>query len=592
MPDLREWWADLRRRKPIQTWWSDMRRRRPIAEFVGELADRDQDAQGSVLGSAVALRIFLFLVPAALVIVSLVHVIDFESLFDGDELEKGYTTKDIATSLEDTSRLDALWLLIAGLFLAAWAGRSLAKTLAASSVAAWRLPSSQAKVTVVGALALTGIVFLEVIASTIVAAIRDLGGAPAWAFSWGTLVAIVGVTWFLVLLTLPRGVTDPGALLPGALLLGVVQGSIQGVLHAYTEGRVARTVDTYGDLAVTLAILGNLFILGRLMTASFTFTAVTYERFGSLSHLIFGLPGVRRLPRRYQWLADFFSLDVESPAREPSDAERRRRRGRRLGPLTDGVQPTGSWGASGVASLTSDPSADSSSRRGAHAAQPARPSSARVTSIENHEKPVSVMTSSAIATATSTVVSRCSSRTPRVPPAALAPPRRRALARSLPRRKATSARTAATSRPTPTSRSSPSVSDVTISSSAARPPGFVARLGASSTTVRTRTRPSARAATTLSSRAMVARRRLVATAMLPPSARSVRAMSSDDRTAEQGESVLRTRHRRLAVRHVLAAVHHQLAEVVGQVAVEGGLELGDLLLGVAVGGERRAGRHW
>ena len=78
------------------------------------------------------------------------------------------------------------------------------------------------------------------------------------------------MAWFFVLLTLPRGVNDPGALLPGALAARAwSRDRSQGVLPAYTEGRVARTIDTYGDLAVTLAILGNLFILGRIMTASF-----------------------------------------------------------------------------------------------------------------------------------------------------------------------------------------------------------------------------------------------------------------------------------------------------------------------------------
>lgn len=320
MPDFREWWTDLRRRKPIQTWWEDIRRERPIAAFVGELADRDQDAQGSVLGSAVALRIFLFLVPASVVIVSLIVLLDVTSLFDGDQLEKGYTTKDIFTALQDVSGWNALWLLLSGLVLTLWAGRSLAKVLAACSAAAWRVPASQSKVKVVAALALTGIVFVEVVASTIVGGIRDLGGAPAWAFSWGTLVAITGVAWFFVLLTLPRAVNDPGALLPGAFAVGLVQGSVQAVLQAYTEGRVARTTDTYGDLAVTLAILGNLFILGRIMTASFVVTAVTYERFGSLSEAIFALPFVRRLPRRYRWLAEFFSLEVGTADDDPDAA--------------------------------------------------------------------------------------------------------------------------------------------------------------------------------------------------------------------------------------------------------------------------------
>jgi uncharacterized BrkB/YihY/UPF0761 family membrane protein len=322
VPDIRERWADIRRRQPVQTWWADIRRRRPIAEFVGELAERDQEAQGSVLGSAVALRIFLFLVPASVVIVSVIVLVDFTSLFDGDQLEKGYTTRDIFQALEDVSGWNTLWLLLGGLVLTAWAGRSLARVLAACSAGAWRMPSSQAKVKVVAALTLTGIVFVEVVASTVISSIRDLGGAPAWALSWGTLVALTGVAWFLVLLTLPRPVNDPGALLPAALAVGLVQGSVQAVLQAYTEGRVARTVDTYGDLAVTLAILGNLFILGRIMTASFTLTAVTYESFGSLSEAIFALPLVRRPPRRYPWFAEFFSLEIEPPAGLPERGAR------------------------------------------------------------------------------------------------------------------------------------------------------------------------------------------------------------------------------------------------------------------------------
>jgi uncharacterized BrkB/YihY/UPF0761 family membrane protein len=321
VPDFAGWWAEIRRRKPVQTWWADIRRRRPIAAFAGELADRDQQAQGSVLGSAVALRIFLFLVPASVVIVSVIVLFDVTSLFDGEQLEKGYTTQDIFHALEDVSRWNALWLLLGGLVLTAWAGRGLARVLAACSVAAWELPASAAKVKVVAALALTGIVFVEVVASTVASSIRDLGGAPAWALSWGTLVAITGVAWFFVLLTLPRAVNDPGVLLPGALVVGLVQGSVQAVLQAYTEGRVARTVDTYGDLAVTLAILGNLFILGRIMTASFTVTAVTYERFGSLSEAIFALPVVRRAPRRYPRLAVFFSLDSQPPSPEPDAME-------------------------------------------------------------------------------------------------------------------------------------------------------------------------------------------------------------------------------------------------------------------------------
>jgi uncharacterized BrkB/YihY/UPF0761 family membrane protein len=293
--------------------FDDLRERRPVLDYFATMADRDTEAHGSVLGSAAALRLFLFLIPASLVFISIMQLLDLSGPIH-DSVQDGYTTGDIAKAIEGTSFLRTLSLLVTGLALTLWAGRSLARVLATSSVAAWRMPPQAAKVPVIASLALTGVVFVESVVSTIANGIRDIGGLPAWTLSWGTLIATAGVAWFFVMLSLPRGVNDPGALLPGAIAMGVVQATVQSILHGYAENKIARTTDTYGDMATTIAILGNLFILGRIMTASFVVSAVTYERFGSLSQLLFSLPVVRRLPRRYPKLVTFFSLDTDPDA--------------------------------------------------------------------------------------------------------------------------------------------------------------------------------------------------------------------------------------------------------------------------------------
>ena len=351
---------------------------------------------------------------------------------------------------------------------------------------------------------------------------------------------------------------------------------------------MARTTDTYGDLAVTIAILGNLFILGRIMTASFAVTAVTYERFGSLSEAIFALPvrapAAAPLPR----LAEFFSLEVEGTGTPRLRLRRRDVEALRRAPRSSAHRLLGGRRRSPRPRVRSPPSA----RRSAWSRCPRRPtrrqpSSATVTSSESHENPVSVMTSSASATDTIAVASRCSSTTPRAPAPAAAAPRRRVMARSFPRRKATSARATPMRSPTLTSRSSPSVSEVTISSRAARPPGLAARLGASSTTVRTRTRPTSEGRHHAEEQGDGGPSPVGRQGGADAERHDGEEDEGDDRPAEQGEGVLGARHRGLAVGHVLAAVHDQLAEVVGQVAADGLLELGDLLLGVAVGGELR-----
>jgi len=65
--------------------------------------------------------------------------------------------------------------------------------------------------------------------------------------------------------------------------------------------------------------LGWFFILGRLLVLSMTINAVVYERIGSVSIFIFGLPLVRALPRRWPWVAHLIGLDHQDRIRDHDD---------------------------------------------------------------------------------------------------------------------------------------------------------------------------------------------------------------------------------------------------------------------------------
>jgi hypothetical protein len=67
-----------------------------------------------------------------------------------------------------------------------------------------------------------------------------------------------------------------------------------------------------GSLGFTVATLGYMFVIGRLMAASLMLNAVVWERLGSVSGLVFSLPVLRRLPARSPRLASFFDLDRTS----------------------------------------------------------------------------------------------------------------------------------------------------------------------------------------------------------------------------------------------------------------------------------------
>jgi len=122
--------------------------------------------------------------------------------------------------------------------------------------------------------------------------------------------AVFSLAWFAVLWALPKGTPDPGAILPGAALVGASLTVLQWFMQFYLPSRLERSSATSGAMGSAVAVLGAMFIIGRVMASSFVLNAVVYERLGSVSGLVFGLPGVRRLPLRYPRLARWFDLPV------------------------------------------------------------------------------------------------------------------------------------------------------------------------------------------------------------------------------------------------------------------------------------------
>jgi hypothetical protein len=115
---------------------------------------------------------------------------------------------------------------------------------------------------------------------------------------------------FMVLMaTLPRGTTDPGAILPGAALVAALVVGLQAVSQLYIPSRISGASDLYGGIGVTVVALGWLFIVGRTLSFAFSLNAALFDRFGSLSQAIFSLPVLRILRRKSAPLRSHFGLD-------------------------------------------------------------------------------------------------------------------------------------------------------------------------------------------------------------------------------------------------------------------------------------------
>ncbi len=292
--------------------WLERRRTEAMpVDLAVEYYERDRDAFASVLGAAIALRLFLFFVPAMLLVTGILMLVVGH---DGVRsiAEQGGVTGGLANQVEEattTSRTTTLGLLVAALWLTVWGGRSLTKVLAACSAGAWRMTGRQGRATFRMAVAVTTLIFLFVIVAGVMNRLRETQGLAVITTSWLLVGALYAVAWFLVSATLPRTTSDPGALLPGALGVGAGFAALQWFMQYYLPTKLAHSTALAGSIGASVAALGYMFFLGRIMASSFILDAVVYERLGSVSHLFFSLPVLRALPRRFPSLARYFDLD-------------------------------------------------------------------------------------------------------------------------------------------------------------------------------------------------------------------------------------------------------------------------------------------
>jgi len=280
---------------------------------VGErIYRRDKESAGTIVGSAIAFRLFLFFVPLMLFVVGLAGFlarwISAKDFSDNAGVSGGFA-EQISTALSQSGK--GRWVaLFLGLVGIAWSGRSLSKALVTMSCLTWRMAiTSKASIKVIGGI--IGVIAGIALMSIIVNRIRGHFGIGVAGLSLLGVIAFYAVAWIVVSLMLPRVTNDPGALLPGAAIVAVTIGGMQAVSQLYLPNKLSHASDLYGAMGTTIVTLGWFFILGRAIVFAMVLNAVTYERFGSISQAVLSLPLVRMLPRKSAWIRRFFDVDAD-----------------------------------------------------------------------------------------------------------------------------------------------------------------------------------------------------------------------------------------------------------------------------------------
>ena len=285
----------------------------PLVDVVLGTFRRDRRAAGAVMSSALAFRMFLFFMPLLLLTIGVAglasDVVDARSVNRAAGISGGLA-KQVSTAFHQSglTRWVAVLLGVWGLLVA---GRSLSRVLYAASTAAWGLPAGNpARLRAVGAVA--GLVCAMGLIAIFIDRIRESFGLGLASVSFVPALLIYAIAWLGVSMFLPRATGDPGALLPGCVLVALTITVMHAVSELYLPDRIDRASQLYGAFGTTVVTLGWFFILGRAIIISMQLNAAVYDRYGSVSRVAFSWPVLRILARRSPRIRRFFDL-TDSP---------------------------------------------------------------------------------------------------------------------------------------------------------------------------------------------------------------------------------------------------------------------------------------
>lgn len=254
----------------------------PIAEVGWRTLRRDASIGGSVLGAALAYRLFIWLLPLALSLVLGLGIVagtgaDTAGIVRDLGLT-GFIASSIATSAEHTPGWGAVVGLVAAIVVLLYQTAALLRSVRAVTALAWRMPVRPVPRPARTTLLFLGWIVLFVLVAGTAPALRAALPFPldllATLVVYATLPALyLALSWWL----LPHGADDWYALVPGSILFGVSVALI-GLLNALILFPwLAEREETYGVLGVAAGLLFSFFLFGRSVELSAALNAELWE---------------------------------------------------------------------------------------------------------------------------------------------------------------------------------------------------------------------------------------------------------------------------------------------------------------------------
>jgi membrane protein len=256
------------------------RREHGSVDAAFDIVDRDGEIGGGIIAGALAYRLFIWLLPLALVAVAGLGIAaDAADESPQEAADSAGVGGLISTSVSNAANSSGRWYaLVVGIPILVYVTRSVLRALIGAHRLVWLQPRTATPKPTVGAtLRLLGLLLAVPVVSTLATALRAHSSGLGVLGTLITVIPYAGI-WLLAMVGLPHREAPWPALIPGALLFGLGVEVLQVVTAYFLVPYALAKQGTYGALGTAAALLFGLYLISRLIVAAAVVNATLWER--------------------------------------------------------------------------------------------------------------------------------------------------------------------------------------------------------------------------------------------------------------------------------------------------------------------------
>jgi uncharacterized BrkB/YihY/UPF0761 family membrane protein len=258
-----------------------LRTRHASVRLAYQAYERDRRQAGALLAGGIAYRLFLWLLPTALFAVGLIGLLaDLSSTSPESVAHDAGFGAALALTVAQAAQQSgkgSIYLVLLGGVLGLWAGRAAVKALMLTASVAWGMRPVSLTRGLVRSLTFSGVCIGLMLLPGLLNVLHRGPIATDLLLELVMLACMVALSvWVQSIMPHAEGAPWT-AFLPGAIVLAVGADLLRIVTQVYLAGRLGRVDDLYGALGVAAVFMAWLYLIARLIVASFAVSAARWR---------------------------------------------------------------------------------------------------------------------------------------------------------------------------------------------------------------------------------------------------------------------------------------------------------------------------